>query len=262
MFMEIIEIGHDKVSAYQKLFSFCFPKADMTSEYINWLYFENPLGKVVGFDAIEGGKVISHYACIPTKIDGISGLLSVNTATHPYYRSKGLYKKLAEKTYEQWSRDFNFVIGVANAQSVQTFVNRLGFTEVGRLNLRYGRLDRPLIGSRSWTNEELEWRLNCPRQKLQKEIVSTDSIQLSIRPINYPFRLKSNVSLLGSDTIADLDTKGAGRFGFTVDWIRELRPIVKLPEPLKASPLVLIFQSLGGTKVEVNSWSFPDFDAF
>jgi hypothetical protein len=260
--MEIQEVSPSKVNAYQKLFTICFPNSNMKSEYINWLYFENPRGKAVGFDAIERGKVVSHYACIPTSIDSVAGLLSVNTATHPDFRSKGLYKKLAMKTYEQWSGDFHFVIGVANAQSANTFINRLGFTEVGRLNLRYGNLDRPQTGSKSWTNNEIQWRVNCPRKKLYKETVSTYSIQLSIRPNNYPIKLKSVISLSSVDEAVNRVTGETGRFGFTVDWIRDLKPIAKLPEWLKPSPLVLIFQSLGETKVEVNSWSFSDFDVF
>jgi hypothetical protein len=258
--MQISEISPIKVSAYQKLFSVCFPNSNMSPEYINWLYFKNPLGKVVGFDAIEGGNVVSHYACIPTSIDSFAGLLSVNTATHPDFRSEGLYKKLAKRTYEQWSRDYNFVIGVANAQSAQTFVNRLGFTEVGRLNLRYGTLDRPQIGSRSWTSDEIEWRVNCPRQKLHKEIVSTNLIQLSVRPKNSLVSLKAIVSLSVADKNQNTEAKEVGRMGFTVDWVRGLKPIARLPECLKPSPLVLIFQTLSSTKVEVNSWSFSDFD--
>jgi GNAT superfamily N-acetyltransferase len=260
--MEIQAISPRNISAYQKLFSVCFSRSNMSPEYINWLYYKNPLGKAVGFDAVEEGKVVSHYACIPTSIDGVSGLLSVNTATHPNFRSQGLYKKLAAKTYEQWSRDFHFVVGVANAQSAETFVKRLGFTEVGRLNLRYGKLDRPQIGSRSWTSDELEWRINCPRQKLQKKIVSSKSIQLSIRPKNSPIKLKSIVPLSVGDSNENREAKAVGRLGFTVDWVRDSKPITRLPEKLKPSPLVLIFQSLSGAKVEVNSWSFSDFDVF
>ena len=260
--MEIHEISPSRVSAYQKLFSICFPKSNMSSEYINWLYYKNPLGKVVGFDAIENGKVVSHYACIPTSVDGVKGLLSVNTATHPDYRSLGLYKKLAKRTYEQWGRDFHFVVGVANAQSAETFIKRLGFTEVGRLNLRYGVLERPQIGSRSWTSDEIDWRVNCPRQKLHKEIIATECIKLSVRPKNSLISLKSIVSLSATDTNEIRGVREIVKLGFTVDWVRGLKPIAQLPEWLKPSPLVLVYKSLSGINVELNSWSFSDFDVF
>jgi hypothetical protein len=234
----------------------------MGKDYIKWLYFENPLGNVVGFDAIESGKVVSHYACVPTSIDGVTGLLSVNTATHPDFRSQGFHKTLANKTYEYWSKDFNFVVGVANAQSVGTFVKHLGFKELGNLNLRYGRLQRPKNGRRSWTSSQLDWRIECPRQKIQREVLSTDVIELSVRPRNFVFNLKSIIHLSDaskSEINAEIEVD---RIGFTVDWIRDSKSRVRLPDQMKPSPLVLIFQSLGDTEVEVNSWSYSDFDVF
>jgi GNAT superfamily N-acetyltransferase len=247
---------------YQKLFSVCFPKSKMSVDYINWLYFKNPLGQAVGFDALEGDKVVSHYACIPTVVDGVIGLLSVNTATHPNFRSQGLYKKLAKTTYENWNEDFRFVVGVANAQSARTFVKHLGFTELGRLNLRYGNLNRPQIGSRWWTSKDIEWRMNCPRQKISKEILSTNLIELSLRPKKLPFNLKSIVFVSDAGKNEISEVRDQNRLGFTVDWVRDSKPKVRLPEWLKPSPLVLIFQSFGAVNVELNSWSFSDFDVF
>ncbi len=260
--MQIQELSIDSVMMYQRLFSVCFPKSMMSAEYINWLYFENPLGNAVGFDAIDGNEVVSHYACIPIRINGVIGLLSVNTATHPNFRSQGLYKKLAKKTYEHWNKDFQFVVGVANAQSSKTFVKHLGFTEIGKLNLRYGALNRTQIGSRSWTSEEIEWRINCPRQKISKESLSTGVILLSLRPKNFPFKLKSLVFISDSQKSEIRPGRSKKRFGFTVDWIRDSKFKVQLPEQLKPSPLVLIFQSFGSVNVELSSWTFSDFDIF
>jgi GNAT superfamily N-acetyltransferase len=247
---------------YQKLFSVCFPKSEMSVEYLKWLYFKNPLGKAVGFDAIEEDKVVSHYACIPTSIDGVNGLLSVNTATHPDFQRQGLYKNLAIKTYEHGSKDYQYVVGVANAQSAGTFIKHLGFTHLGNLNLRYGNLNRPQIGQRTWTREEIEWRINNPRQQIGKKILSTNLIELSIRPKNIPFVLKSLIPISDVGEIKFREKENMNRLGFTVDWVRDSRAKIQLPEWLKPSPLSLIFQSFGSKKVELNSWSFSDFDVF
>jgi GNAT superfamily N-acetyltransferase len=68
----------------------------------NW-YIENPSGRVISFNAWNGEKMIAHYACIPKKmlINGeiVLGIHSMATVTHPQYRGKGLFKKLAELTY-------------------------------------------------------------------------------------------------------------------------------------------------------------------
>ena len=259
--MEIKRIHRNSISHHETLLNLCFPHSKLSRRYLEWLYFSNPLGDVVGFDAMDGDVLAAHYACIPTRIGDSIGLLSLNTATHPDYRSKGLYQELAKMTYERWSNEFNYVVGVANAQSATAFVKRLGFTEIGRLNLRFGDLRRPTSGARSWSQVELDWRINSPRQQLEKKIVGDGLVELSMRPKNLPFKIKSIIPI--QDTgIAEMELLIARKQGFTVDWIKDTKSQLHLPEKLKPSPLVMIYQRLSGSDTEVNSWSFPDFDAF
>ena len=193
--MEIKEIRHQSIGHHEALLNLCFPDSKLNRKYLEWLYFSNPLGDVVGFDAMDGEVLAAHYACVPTRIGDSIGLLSLNTATHPDYRSKGLYQKLALMTYERWSNEFNYVVGVANAQSASVFVKRLGFAEIGRLNLRFGDLRRPILGARSWSQAELDWRVNSPRQQLEKRIVGNGLVELSMRPKNLPFKIKSIIPI-------------------------------------------------------------------
>lgn len=259
--MEIREIHRNSIDHHETLLNLCFPQSKLNRRYLEWLYFLNPLGDVVGFDAMEGNVLAAHYACIPTRIGDRIGLLSLNTATHPDHRSKGLYQKLAQMTYERWSNEFNYVVGVANAQSASVFVKRLGFTEIGRLNLRFGDLGRPTSGARSWTQAELDWRVNSPRQQLEKKIVGDGLVELSTRPRNLPFNIKSIIPIQDTSS-TEVELSRASKHGFTVDWIRDRKSRMHLPEKLKPSPLVLIYQTLSGSDTELNSWSFPDFDAF
>ena len=259
--MEIKEIRRESVDKHEALLNICFPLARLDKRYLEWLYFSNPLGDVVGFDAMDGGVLAAHYACIPTRIGDAIGLLSLNTATHPDYRSKGLYQKLAQMTYERWSKEFNFVVGVANAQSASVFIKRLGFAEIGRLNLRFGDLRRPTSGARSWSQVELDWRVNSPRQQLKKKLIGDGLVELSMRPKNLPFKIKSIIPIQVTGT-AELKPSQVRKSGFTVDWIRDSESQIHLPEKLKPSPLVMIYQRLGDSDTEVNSWCFPDFDAF
>ena len=259
--MEFREIQRGNITRHEALFSLCFPKSNLSRPYIEWLYFSNPLGNVVGFDAMDGEVLAAHYACIPTRIGNSLGLLSLNTATHPEYRSKGLYQRLAKMTYERWSQGFNFVVGVANAQSSTAFVKHLGFTEIGRLKLRVGELHRPTVGARTWTVPEIDWRISSPRQDLKCKPTSDGLFQLTVRPSYFPFSIKSLVpstASIGSVKEREVTSK----YGFTVDWIKGHRSRIQLPEKLKPSPLVMIYQSLNGSETEINSWSYPDFDAF
>ena len=259
--MEINEISRQGIGHHKALLNLCFPLSELSRGYLEWLYFSNPLGDVVGFDAMDGDVLAAHYACIPTRVGDSIGLLSLNTATHPDYRSQGLYQKLAQMTYERWSKEFNYVVGVANAQSASAFIKRLGFSEIGRLNLRFGDLMRPAFGARSWSQAELDWRINSPRQQLEKKLVGEGLFELSMRPKNFPFKVKSIVSIQNTGLVGRELSK-VREYGFTVDWIRDNKPRIQLPEKLKPSPLVMIYQRLNGSDTEINSWSFPDFDAF
>ena len=95
--MEFKEIDRGNIARHEALFSLCFPLSNLNRRYLEWLYFSNPLGKVVGFDAMDGEILAAHYACIPTRVDGKIGLLALNTATHPLYRSRGIYKKIISR---------------------------------------------------------------------------------------------------------------------------------------------------------------------
>ncbi len=259
--MEIQEIDSENLSHYEKLFAICFPQFNLDKEYLDWLYFSNPLGKVVGFDAMDGDILVAHYACIPTRIDAKIGLLALNTATHPSYRSRGIYKQIALQTFDQWSSDFKFVVGVANKLAAKACVRHLGFAEIGRLNLRFGDLQRPTKGIRTWTPAEIEWRAGNPRQRMKKRAISDGFIELSVRPKNFPFNLTSIIPIQEMGFVGT-EQSMPKKYGFTVDWIKDCQPRVQLPEKLKPSPLVMIYQTLSGPETELNSWSFPDFDAF
>ena len=259
--MEFRETQQKNIALHEGLLKTCFPHANLGSKYLEWLYFSNPLGKVVGFDAMDGEILAAHYACIPTRVGNSLGLLSLNTATHPEYRSKGLYQKLARMTYEHWNQEFDFVVGVANAQSSTAFVKYLGFRELGRLNLRFGELQRPTVGARTWTASEINWRISSPRQSLKYKTTTDGLIQLAVRPRHFPFSIKSLVAThesIGSNE----ESAETNRYGFTVDWIKGHHPRIQLPEKMKPSPLVMIYQSLNGSDTDISSWSFPDFDAF
>jgi GNAT superfamily N-acetyltransferase len=259
--MEFREIQQKDLALQEELLITCFPQSKINSAYLNWLYFSNPLGNVVGFNAFDGEVLAAHYACIPTRIGKRSGLLSLNTATHPEYRSKGLYQRLARMTYERWCQDFEFVVGVANSQSSTTFVKHLGFKELGRLNLRYGKLLRPTEGARSWSMAEIEWRIDSPRAKFKSKQIHDGLIEISTSPEKFPFNLKSLIAFQDELDPSRKELQ-ASEYGFTVDWIKGHQPKVRLPEMLKPSPLVLIYQPLSSSDVDLTSWSFPDFDAF
>ncbi len=258
---QLREVTRSSLPDYAELFSRSFASFQPSIKYLSWLYFENPRGRVRGFDAFDGERLVAHYACIPIKIHGFKhdSLLSLNTATHPDYQGRGLFSALAAKTFESVSTTHANVIGVANAKSIGGFIKYLGFEILGNLDLRFGKLARGVQGSRVYTKEELEWRASCPGRTLAISDLGENSVLISVRAKKLVPKLRAIVAEFPLHDNVALSP----RFGLTLDWRRGTKPLIKLPKFLKPSPLVLIFKPLlEGDSEKLSSFSFPDFDAF
>lgn len=255
----------EKVAALLKE---CFPKEPkFTYDFLHWQYVLNPVGKVHGFNAFWGDELAAHYATIPVEytINGQlrKGLLSLNTATGLNHRGKKLFKSLAEKTYETaLEHGYDFVIGVANANSTHGFVNKMDFQLVAPLDVKVG------IGFMSGQKNQAKvsayhseqwytWRSSNPSHTYSKTKTGTYS--------------KSIMPGLRALLTQDFTNKKALYFGATL-WIG-LMPeqkakglMLSFPDKLKPSPLNLIFRDLKGdighiAKEKVHFELF-DFDAY
>lgn len=236
--------------------------AKLTPEFIDWEYNQNPVGKAVGFDAWMGEVQAAHYVTQPliSEIEGnkVKGLLSLNTATHPDHRGKKLFTILAEMTYERGLESgYEFVVGVANANSTPGFLKNLGFTLIKPLDVKIGigNLKPDFTAnynySRIWDKYLLEWRLNNPKSDYQISKVKGGFILLAptgnkgIRAVMgyFPESLFSekyknkaittfNPAKIWMGVDDRLEWKGNLYFDF--------------PDKLKPSPLNLIFRDLTG----------------
>lgn len=263
-----VNVDDNSLAEITTLLNLCFPKSINieTNKYVKWEYEENPEGYVVGFNAYFGSALAAHYATIPVSmiINGQKrlGLLSLNTATHPDHRGKGLFVKLAQQTYEYAKENgYEYVIGVANANSTHGFVKYLGFDLISPLTFRVGfglniKSNKDFTYKRFWDHDLLEWRMGCPSYKYFKE---GNSI---VSPI-----------LLGAKKIVKLDTESQ----LKQLWFRPLNLYIglgaelnnghyfKLPKFIKRSPFNLIFKDLTGGELPKltpeNIWfELIDFD--
>lgn len=229
-------------------------------------YVENPFGNAISFNAFCDDKMVAHYVCIPKKmlIEGrvVDGLLSMATVTHPDYRGRGLFKTLANKTYD-YARDngYEFVIGVANANSFPGFMKYFPFQFVSRLEFKvgYGRKvvpDGEKTVSGYWNNEALQWRCHNNYSHYGNTIIGKygkygrtlmgcfDLKNLSLS--NIPTASKSLKPML----YIGLGGKPKGLF-------------MKLPKFIKHSPFNLIFMDLTDGKlppVNKDNFFFQLFD--
>ncbi len=237
-------------------------------EYMRWQYADNPVGKIVGFNAYMGDVLAAHYVTMPIymNIEGkkTKGVLSLNTATHPEHRGKRLFTILAEKTYEYAAENgYKFVIGVANAQSTHGFLKHLKFKLIGPLTFKIGmgqnlyqRTDYTY--TRYWDKEIMDWRLKNPSMEYFK---NGDMIVSPIKP--------------GFKKLVYHDKKGLvslnklhGRpFNLYIGYGADLKKGVYcgVPKFVEHSPFNLIFRDLtNGTLPEVTKdnilFELIDFD--
>lgn len=118
-----------------------YSKGEIISEnYLEWEYTKNPAGNAIAFVEKDVEKIAGQYILIPKDIvvDGTSvkSSLSLNTITHPDFRGKGVFPRLAELTYSECKIDnIDFTVGFPNANSVKVFLGKLKFVEIGRMPL-------------------------------------------------------------------------------------------------------------------------------
>lgn len=134
-------------------------------------YLNNPMGRVISFNAFYGEEMVAHYACVPykMKINGrvVHGLFDIATATHPDHRGKGLFKTLAKTTFQfAQEHGYEFILGVANANSFPGYMKHFPFVFVGQLDVRLGwgtniQPDGEKQFSIHWDVDAFNWRLKC-----------------------------------------------------------------------------------------------------
>lgn len=264
------------------LFKQCFPQARVSDmDYLDWLYNQNPVGAVVGFDAFHGETLAATYVCIPIDLllDGapVRGLLSLNTATAPAFQGRGLFTRLASMTYD-FAREqgFDVVVGVANQNSVGGFTRKLGFQDVAGLDARIGYVvcadgdaaaERHVQLRRKWTPNSFAWRQNNPLNRLVATLNSNGTVLVTGKT-GY-FGLK--VGALVRDDVGPVARRRRLplpllTLSLTPSIMAKSRWAISIPERFKPSPLRFIYRPLSDQRPQLDPgnllWSFLDFDAY
>ena len=267
--MQYTNISEIKKSDLQEIATFLNSASnskDFSYEYLDWLYFKNPCGPVLGFNAFHEEKIIGHYAVIPL-LSSINGqedkiLLSLNTAIDKSHRNKKIFTDLANKTFSlAIDEGYDHVIGVANSKSITGFVKYLGFKVLHRLDA-FISFTAPQFDERDsfilWNKELSKWRLSSPKTKF---FSNNTHIFSSYRIIFNALHSKLNFNNFVKEKTAMppyliIGSKKAFTFNnffyFTI------------PNFLKPSPLVLINKKLNNNSYEVDSLLITtiDFDIF
>jgi GNAT superfamily N-acetyltransferase len=272
-----VDSDASELRAYIKLFEDSFGGTSITPKLLDWQYNLNPNGRVVAFDAFLDGELAAHYATIPmmAQLGGrvARGLLSINTATHPRHQRQGLFPRLAEMTYDRGRElGYEFVVGVANHNSVYGFTNKLGFQPVSPLETRIvtslttrqsaaATLD--YVGE--WSAEAVRWRMSKPdgRYSVHRRGQVTQIM-------GHTRRFPAIVGQVEADRVPDEAESARARLfniwlgiDSRVKWNRTLQ--VPIPRRFRPVPLTLIFRDLIGTRqIDPRATAFwsMDFDAY
>ncbi len=248
--------------------SFAGHAEKFSQEYLHWQYADNPVGLIVGFNAYMGDVLAAHYVAMPIymMISGKKtlGLLSLNTATHPKHQGKRLFTTLANKTYEYAADNgYQFVIGVANAQSTHGFLKHLEFQLIGPLTFRVGMgakiyQMRDYTFTRYWDKEVMDWRLKNPSMEYYK------NGDIVVSPIKSGFKKIVYHDKDGLVSLKKLHGRPINLYiGFGADLSRGI--YFGVPKFVEHSPFNLIFRDLtDGTLPEVTKdnilFELMDFD--
>jgi GNAT superfamily N-acetyltransferase len=273
-------VDSTSIATYSSLLSEVFGKPQLfTGKYIRWQYVDNPDGNIVGFNAYDGETLAAHYVTQPMEavIRGVKrkGLLSLNTATHPQHQGKGLFVKLANQTYEYAAdHGYDFVIGVANQNSVHGFTKKLGFQSVGQLNALLGMGALPYTSDLSgfsyykeWSPEALAWRMKNPCNRYGV----SDGNPLAVSSATaYPM-ISATLGTFARNKYPL--TPHPSSFSVLNLWIGANRNITSktnlyfnIPNRLRPAPLYLIFKALNSSigPLDFDDVYFQalDFDAY
>jgi GNAT superfamily N-acetyltransferase len=110
---------------------------EMSPEFYRWRFLDNPFGPPMVSLLWDGPVLAGHYAASAMRayVDGERlGAQSMTTMTHPDYRGKGVFPRLAEHLYASMAAQGAALIwGLPNVNSHFSFVRKLGWRNVGVL---------------------------------------------------------------------------------------------------------------------------------
>lgn len=135
----IIRFNRSHLPAVEKLFHASYKGRTRSHSYFKYRLLNSPYGKPIIFLMKFQKQIVGLYAIHPIllkiKQKNILGGYSYLTMTHPQHAGKGIFTRLALRTYEEAiKKKYNFVYGFANTNSYTNFINKLGFVEIGQIN--------------------------------------------------------------------------------------------------------------------------------
>lgn len=254
--IELIDVREESLAEITRFLRETFPKNEkFTLDFVRWQYAQNPLGAMVGFNAWDEGKIVSHFASLPITMNLFGktkkGLLCLNVGTNSNYRGKQLFTVLGERTIEYAiDNDFDFMIAVPNGNSSHAFLKYFGFYLISPLTVKVGfgkdiYTDKKFSCYKCWDEDQWQWRLKNPSNKYaydRKGYLST--------PISF-FAKTISKAKLSQDLSVDLGLRPLSLYiGLGADTSKGM--FFDIPSFVKRPPFNLVFRDLKGDIPVIN----------
>jgi hypothetical protein len=280
-----IDLSPAAIEETAKLLRLVFPEAThLTADYLNRLYFGNPLGETWGLSCFDDdGHLVAHNIMIPIKavIFGKeeTGIWPFQLATHPKARMKGLFVEMAEATHaESIERGYTFLNGVGNENSTPIFVKKWNYQSICPLDVKIGIGPIPtstplqsLSLRRIWDDPKgIAWRLTHAPDKPYRVKWRGDrghiyadtgkaGIQVEIGNFHRDLLPADLPELRGPNPLRLWIGKDP-----TLDWSKSL--YFDIPKRFRPSPLNLLWHDLTGENrrhdPDLVQYDLFNFDAF
>jgi len=123
------------------------PLLQRTPELFNWKHHDNPFGTSILLVAEEAGSIVGvrafmRWKLITPKGNEVRCVRAVDTATHPDYQGRGVFRELTMSAVEQArSEGVHLIFNTPNDASGAGYL-KMGWAEVGRVR----PLVRPRLG--------------------------------------------------------------------------------------------------------------------
>lgn len=188
MNFKLQKFSMDKTRDILNLFQIVFERP-MSKKFFNWRYLNTPWGEGIFSLAYDDDVLAASYSIMSCELiidnNPIKVGFSMTTMTHPNYRGKGLFPKLANDVYNQASdMGYDLIVGFPNDVSYNGFVNKLGWNGFGSVTLHtIDDLSKFVKIATSYTSD-LKFKMIDDQIKMQIDSLVDDAQKEA--PVHFP----------------------------------------------------------------------------
>lgn len=197
--MEIRHAKESDIPAIVELLKLSLGESLMpkSEAFWRWKHLDNPFGKSPVLLAFEGNQLVGVRAFMrwEWKIGEsvYKAVRAVDTATHPGYQGKGIFKRLTLELVEQCQHDgVDFIFNTPNKSSKPGYL-KMGWKELGRLSIKI----RPVVKFSARISHDFEEKHGWNSNSMERVHItpSMNSLVTNYKPgfLNWRYGTNPNV---------------------------------------------------------------------